>query len=144
MFSNIGGKIKSLAVCACTCGIVFSIIYGIYIMTTLRNSHALTGLLIIIFGSLLSWIGSFVLYGFGQLVENSDTSVEMLKNIGLIIKGPSDDDNNKCFSDTEKKTSAHYEECLVKLKKLYDAGGVDSDEYEKIKASLLKKLSGEE
>lgn len=143
MFKNIGGKIKFLAVCACACGIVFSIIYGIYIMKMFRDSHEF-GLLIIIFGSLLSWLGSFVLYGFGQLVENSDTSVEMLKNIGIIIKGTSNDDNNKCFSDTEKKTSAHYEECLVKLKKLYDAGGVDSDEYEKIKASLLKKLSGEE
>ena len=34
------------------------------------------GILTILLGVLISWIGSFVLYGFGQLVDNSDKLVE--------------------------------------------------------------------
>lgn len=32
---------------------------------------ALIGILTMVLGSLLSWVSSFVLYGFGEIVENS-------------------------------------------------------------------------
>lgn len=37
----------------------------------LDEDFILLGLLIIALGSLLSWVSSFVLYGFGELVSNS-------------------------------------------------------------------------
>ena len=37
------------------------------------------GLAVIAIGSLLSWVGSLTLYGFGELVENSTICAEALK-----------------------------------------------------------------
>ena len=71
MFDNIGSKIKELAKIVCWIGIAVSVIIGIALLWT----DGLAGILTAVFGSLFSWVGSFVLYGFGQLVENSDTLV---------------------------------------------------------------------
>lgn len=71
MFENIGGKIKTLAKVVCWIGIIVSCIYGLLIMAK-NEGLILAGLIIIIIGILCSWVGSFTLYGFGQLIENSD------------------------------------------------------------------------
>ncbi len=128
MFSNIGNKIKGLAVFLCFIGIFSSLLAGGYIIycafssrlpnllqslsqylsqylpylasdeaanltlyyfsTFLVNaignkpelSLMITGLLVIVIGSILSWLGSLVLYGFGQLVDNSDIIRKQLSN----------------------------------------------------------------
>ena len=72
MFDNIGGKIKTLAKVVCWIGIIACIITGIVLMAT-DDDLILVGILTAVVGSLLSWVSSFILYGFGQLVENSDT-----------------------------------------------------------------------
>ena len=71
MFNNIGSKIKTLAQVLTWIGIIGSSISGIVLMAEDEDLIA-AGLLTIIFGCLFSWVGSFLLYGFGQLVENSD------------------------------------------------------------------------
>ena len=73
MFDNIGGKIKSLAVAVTWIGIFASVIYGIAIL----KYQFLLGLAFIIMGSLASWFGSFLLYGFGHLIETAE-NVEYL------------------------------------------------------------------
>ena len=75
MFDNIGGKIKTLAKVVCWIGIIACIITGIVLMAT-NDDLVLAGILTAVVGSLLSWVGSFILYGFGQLVENSDIIAE--------------------------------------------------------------------
>ena len=77
MFDNIGSKIKKLAKVLCWIGISVTALAGL--LFALLNFEALfydgnilIPLGLIFLGPLLSWIGSFVLYGFGQLVENSD------------------------------------------------------------------------
>ena len=70
MFDNIGGKIKTLAKVVCWIGIVASVILG------LLSMNVITALLIMGIGSLSSWIGSFMTYGFGQLIENTDILVK--------------------------------------------------------------------
>ena len=77
MFDNIGSKIKTVATTLTALGITLSVLAGIVILCEGDAS----GLFVIIFGSLLSWLGSFLLYGFGQLVENSDRMVELLEEI---------------------------------------------------------------
>lgn len=70
MFNNIGSKIKKLTTfVAVFLMIIFTIIGAIYMYRF--SDEWYIGLLIIIIGSLFSWLGSFVLYGFGELVENS-------------------------------------------------------------------------
>ncbi len=74
MFGNIGGKIKALAQVITWIGIIVSILIGIITMST----SGPVGILIAVAGSLISWISSFILYGFGQLIENSDELVRLL------------------------------------------------------------------
>lgn len=72
MFGNIGGKIKVLAQVICCVGIIVSIVAAVKFF----EENPVKSALVLILGILLSWIGNFVLYGFGQLVENSDKIVE--------------------------------------------------------------------
>lgn len=89
MFDNIGGKIKIVAQTLCWIGIVASVIIGIVFISQ-GEETILLGLLIALIGALSSWIGSFITYGFGQLIENSDILVESVEQIdkqsGLIHK----------------------------------------------------------
>lgn len=78
MFDNIGGKIKTLAQVVTWIGIIASVISGIVLMS-IAEEMIFVGLMVMIFGALMSWVSSFVLYGFGQLVENSDKLVKMSK-----------------------------------------------------------------
>lgn len=85
MFNNIGHKIQKLAKAFCWIGIVFWTIKGIDLIGSLSMTHQLTGsyvtassaagvlvsIVTIIVGVLVSWIGSLVLYAFGQLVEDT-------------------------------------------------------------------------
>ncbi len=74
MFDNIGNKIKILAEVICWIGIIGSIILGI-VMMEFDESLIIAGLLVVPIGFLVSWISSFLLYGFGQLIENTDRLV---------------------------------------------------------------------
>lgn len=98
MFSNIGRKIQILAKVLCWMGIILCVIAGIVIMakgnnflpqntqydtpllSDFKNQNQtggsnvisiLIGLAVIIFGSLISWLGSFALYGFGTLIDDT-------------------------------------------------------------------------
>ena len=81
MFDNIGQKIMKLAKVICCIGIILSVLSGIIMMVSgSRNSYGYStgpniigGLLTIVLGSLGSWVGSFFTYGFGQLIENTDS-----------------------------------------------------------------------
>lgn len=68
MFSNIGGKIKATAKVSCWILIVLFVIAGIVLMV---SRAVLAGLITMVAGVLSAWVGSFVLYGFGEMVENS-------------------------------------------------------------------------
>ena len=76
MFSNIGGKIKTLAVVVCVLGSIVSFVVGVAMLAV----GAVNGLLIILVGVLCSWIGTFSLYGFGQLIEDASAIREMLRS----------------------------------------------------------------
>ena len=83
MFNDIGGKIKSLAVFCAFLGIAASIITGLILIFTSKsyNPTANTGLIIIVAGSLGSWIGSFSMYGFGELIEKTCENNKVLLRI---------------------------------------------------------------
>lgn len=73
MFDNIGGKIKSVAVCTCVVGMIASVIWGI----VLFFSSFLSGLLVIVVGCACSWVGTCTLYGFGELIEETRRNREI-------------------------------------------------------------------
>ncbi|MCR5566464.1 MAG: hypothetical protein K6F61_06400 [Clostridiales bacterium] len=73
MFSNIGGKIKKLAVVLCILGMVASVVCAVFcfVNSSRQQDLTLTGVLILVAGCLASWIGSFFTYGFGELIERT-------------------------------------------------------------------------
>ena len=80
MYSNIGNKIKILAVVMCILGMIGSFIMSIqfFRFAEYEGTYALAGILVIVIGCLLSWASSFLLYGIGQLIQNSDMLVSMV------------------------------------------------------------------
>lgn len=83
MFENIGRKIMMLAKVLCWIGIVGSVMCGGALVavgiTGFGGVPAYTAILggfaVAALGALFSWIGSFFVYGFGRLIENSDILV---------------------------------------------------------------------
>ncbi len=73
MFKNIGKKIKGLASGICIAGISISVIVGIIIMSFSEydDGMLLLGIIIMALGSLISWISSFCLYGYGELIDKT-------------------------------------------------------------------------
>lgn len=71
MFDNIGDKIKVLAKISTILGIVIFVIYGIVLMV---EGLIFVGFLVMVLGSVLSWIGSFTLYGFGEIINQLEYS----------------------------------------------------------------------
>jgi DNA-directed RNA polymerase subunit M/transcription elongation factor TFIIS len=71
MYDNIGGKIKGLAKASFIVAAIAEVITGIALMAT-DEDLILYGSLVLIVGPIIAWVSSWLLYGFGQLVENSD------------------------------------------------------------------------
>ena len=74
-YDNIGGKIKNLAVWVFRIEAIAAVITGIALMGTDKDL-ILYGLLFLLVGPISAWVSSWLLYGFGQLIENSDIIAE--------------------------------------------------------------------
>ena len=85
MFENVGGKIKILAKIICWIGMAISAFAAVGIWADARNlryfsdsyrisqaGSIIGGILVLGLGSLFSWIGSWFMYAFGDLVEHVD------------------------------------------------------------------------
>ena len=86
MFDNIGGKIKTLATVVCFLGIGASIIAAIALWAQ-NDRYTPTialGFGVLIGGCLASWIGSFFMYGFGELIEETTRNREI--NYQILLK----------------------------------------------------------
>ena len=68
MFENIGEKIKDFATAIAIIGIGVCFIVGIVMMT---HQLFFEGFLLATIGSLISWLSSFILYGFGELIDKT-------------------------------------------------------------------------
>ena len=84
-YHNIGKKIKTLAMVGFIVETILFALYGVLIVAENRD-FILTGLLVIILGPIFAWISSWLVYGFGQLIENSDMIAENLDTITLLKK----------------------------------------------------------
>lgn len=93
MFKNVGSKIQDIAFIIATFGIVTSLIAGLIFIYVFHESAllVLTGLIIILFGSVCSWIAALFMHGFGQLVENSEIIVKQNDQLLYGNDAPSDE-----------------------------------------------------
>ena len=74
LYENIGGKIKKLAFGLFLFYAVASVIFALVYL--FQGGELIIGLLILVLGPVFSFIGSWILFAFGQLVENSDILVK--------------------------------------------------------------------
>jgi hypothetical protein len=87
IWSDMGQKLKVLAQVICVLGIIASLVYAIITWNTQDLSEQTLsyfgnqqnqvstfwpGLKTLIIGCLLSWVGSWILYGFGLIVERAE------------------------------------------------------------------------
>lgn len=141
MFDNIGSKIKTLARVICWIGIIVSIISGCVLMV--QNEETIfTGILIIILGPLVSWAGSFMTYGFGQLIENSDI---LVKQCNKMPEKQSNISDNASVKSTE--ISKHQWRCdgcgnLISENVCPICNKVGKEKSEKLEALTKQKAEG--
>ena len=84
MFDNIGGKIQKLALVTCGLGCIVSLISAIALWSanSSYNPTILSGMIVLVAGALFSWISSFFIYGFGQLIDDTEAIRSMLARNG--------------------------------------------------------------
>ena len=71
MFNNIGRKIKFLAIVLTVINMISFIILGFIFIFSGVAYAPLYGLIIIIVGCVVLWLTSFVLYGYGELIDKT-------------------------------------------------------------------------
>lgn len=83
MFDHIGGKIKKLAVLISVIGIAASVIAAIALWTqnSYRTPTIALGFGVLVGGCIGSWVGSFFMYGFGELIEETTRTREISQMI---------------------------------------------------------------
>ena len=74
-YDNIGEKIKGLARWAFAIEAISAVIGGFVLMVQDEDMIPI-GLLVVVFGPIVAWVSSWLLYGYGQLIENSDIIAE--------------------------------------------------------------------
>ena len=85
MSDNIGGKIKGLAIVICIFYLILSAACGVIFMIT-SSELLLFGAFILVAGIVFSILLYWLLYGLGQLIENSEVQVNELRNQTIMLK----------------------------------------------------------
>lgn len=88
MFEDVGAKIKGAAIAMFVIEVIAAIVCGCIFI------NEPYGWIILILGPVIAWMFSIVVYGFGQLVENSDL---------LALDKRNDASSEKEVIDAEKK-----------------------------------------
>lgn len=85
MYNDVGKKIKGLMKTLLAIGIVLSVVGGIVVMA-IDEDLIVVGLLVVIVGSLVSWIACIFAYAFGELVDKA-CNIEKLLRLSQIEGG---------------------------------------------------------
>lgn len=80
MYDNIGSKIKGLSVTVAVVTAIACIITGIVLMC-IGDALFISGLLIAVIGSFSAWISSWLLYGFGELIEQTCNNTYYMQQV---------------------------------------------------------------
>ncbi len=87
MYSNIGGRIKGLASIIAWGGIALSFLVALFLIIPTWSSvyegssyAKILGFSIFIVGSTISWVSSWLLYGYGEMIERISEISTFLRN----------------------------------------------------------------
>ena len=132
-FDNIGAKIKGLAKTCFVVETIAAIFTGIGLMAS-DDDMILIGLLVIVAGPFVAWVGSWLLYGYGELIERT---CEIADNTRGEAKAPNNEKASEPQSYTPSYQSAAYfnpnvdPERLAKLQKLREQNLITEEEFQK-------------
>ena len=118
LYDNIGGKIKNWAKWIFIIEAIGAIITGLVFLFS--GSYTMLGLLILIFGPIIAWVGSWILYTFGELVE--DVHLIRCKTVSEINKPACDNKVDTTAEpiitiDEEQKHKLYIEKVLEEKQK---------------------------
>ena len=115
MFENVGQKIKNVAKIAFVAGIILSVIKALPYMTDdiIFEDFWYMAFLTIILGSVLAWIVSLIVYGFGELIVK----------VNAIERGTRTD-TNKSMTQVQAE-----DERIAKLEHLRADGLITEEEF---------------
>ncbi len=113
-YDDIGGKIKNLAKAIFFTEAVGSIITGLIFLFSWGFKDAWWALFIIFLGPIVAWVGSWLVYGFGELV---DKTCDIERNT-----------RDKTKSEAQAKADLGR---ISKLEKLRAQGLITEEEYKK-------------
>lgn len=120
MFNNIGKKIKSLAKISCWINIILFLIVGLSIFSEGDE----IGLFIGIFGAFISWVGSWLMFGFGEIID-------CLQKITV-----STQHHPRTNYSTQNTYSSPANSTNDYLRKLKETGLISDEEYEQYRGEL--------
>lgn len=80
LYENIGGKIKNWAKWIFIVEVIAAVITGIALIVD-DGDENLVGVLVMFVGPIVAWIGSWILYAFGELVEKTSENESNTKQI---------------------------------------------------------------
>jgi hypothetical protein len=110
MYDHIGKKIKSLAVWTFIVEAIGSIITGFILMT----DEDVLYILLVFFGPIVAWVSSWLLYGFGELI---DKACDIERN----TRGGERKSEAQAKADPER---------ISKIEKLRSQGLITEEEYQ--------------
>ncbi len=154
MFDEIGKKLKGIARTATILGIIASAIGGfLYISIVLdaadyempREMMSVLGVVakglgIVVGGSVAAWAASLLLYGIGQLIDNSDRMVELMEEANDLLYDGGAGANAPEASSVDNTTNGddRTKQALRQLYQLYQNGSITDKDYEQKRKRLLE------
>ena len=123
MYDNIGKKIKGLATVIFILEALAALISGIAFMA-IDDDMIWLGVLIIIIGPVFAWISSWLLYGFGELIDKTADIARNTSGVGM---------------EFEMQTRTNNER-IEKIKRLRAQGLITEEEYQQ--AISREQISG--
>ncbi|MBO5041954.1 MAG: hypothetical protein J6D87_03220 [Clostridia bacterium] len=126
-YDDVGGKIKNLAKSSFWVEAICTIVAGFIILADNGFKDGWWGILIIIGGPLVAWVASWILYGFGEIVDKLCT---IEKNTSMIYK------------PTELNDAREKYESKIRQKKEIEEKKVDIQKRKEAEVKKLKSLVG--
>ena len=148
MFDNIGGKIKGLAKVLCLVGIAVSVIGAIalWCANSYYQSTIVPGFIVLIVGSVGSWLSSLFTYGFGELIDRVTSIDEKQASQSFYLQTLSESHSTiihslslltehikqaiKESTGTKTTTNSFSVSELQSLKKMHEEGNLSDEEYQ--------------
>ena len=95
LYTDIGGKIKNWAKWIFIVEAIGAIITGLVLLCT-DADLVVSGLLVMFLGPFVAWVSSWILYGFGELIEKTVNNESNTRDILRLMK-----DGDKSASDVK-------------------------------------------